>query len=241
MFNWLASTQETLPNALMLNGQSIPLAVSRHHNAKRLTLRYDAQRRQIRLTLPPRAPMRLAASFLREKEAWLSAQIIRHPKPVAFAHGAILPVLGNSIMLHHTESLRGHATLADGILTIPCPEEALPKRTEEWLKAQLRTEILREATGMAAALGLTFRRVSLRDTSSRWGSCSSAGNLSFCWRLVFAPRAVLSYLVAHEVAHLQEMNHSPAFWALVAQLQPDYQTRRNWLTQNASALHRYGA
>lgn len=240
MLNWLTSSAETLPAHLTLAGQQVPLNVSRHHNARRMTLRYDAQRRQIKLTLPPRAPLRLAAGFLREKEAWLAAQITRHPEPLAFAHGAVLPVLGTSLTLHHMNTLRGRVQRIDDRLHIPCPPDALPRRTEDWLKAELRAEIIREATTMAAILSVKFRRVSLRDTSSRWGSCSSEGNLSFCWRLVFAPREILSYIIAHEVAHLREMNHSPAFWAEVANLHPPYKQSRAWLTKNASELHRYG-
>lgn len=245
MLNWLksapAAANESLPDTLSLAGQEVPLAVSRHHNAKRMTLRYDAQRRQVKLTLPPRAPLRLAASFLREKETWLAAQVKRHPQAVPFAHGAVLPVLGNLLTLHHHEAMRGRAEQKTDGLHITCPSASLAKRTEDWLKAEMRVTVLAEATTMAETLGTKFRRVSLRDTASRWGSCSAEGNLSFCWRLVFAPREILSYLIAHEVAHLKEMNHSPAFWAEVAKLHPAYKKSRKWLADNASELHRYGA
>lgn len=240
MLNWLKSAPEALPEHLTLAGQQVPLAVSRHHNARRMTLRYDAQRRQVKLTLPPRAPLRLAMGFLQEKEAWLAAQVKRHPQAVPFVAGAELPVLGQMLVLAHSEALRGRAEKRGNTLHIACPAQSLPKRTEDWLKDTMRAEVLREATAMAEKLGVKFRRVSLRDTSSRWGSCSAEGNLSFCWRLVFAPREVLSYLIAHEVAHLKEMNHSPAFWAEVAKLHPDYKRHRKWLTDHASELHRYG-
>lgn len=245
MLNWLksapAAPDGSLPDTLALAGQEVPLTVSRHHNAKRMTLRYDAQRRQVKLTLPPRAPLRLAASFLKEKEAWLAAQVRRHPQPVPFTSGAVLPVLGVALTLHHHEALRGRAERQADRLHITCPTASLARRTEDWLKAEMRAEVLAEATAMADVLGAKFRRLSLRDTSSRWGSCSAEGNLSFCWRLVFAPREILSYLIAHEVAHLKEMNHSPAFWAEVAKLHPAYKKSRKWLTDNASELHRYGA
>lgn len=243
MLDWLKSApkaHDPLPETLALAGREVPLAVSRHHNAKRMTLRYDAQRRQVKLTLPPRAPLRLAATFLQEKEAWLAAQVQRHPQAVPFAEGAVIPVLGTPLTLRHREAMRGRAERADGELHIACPAASLPRRTEEWLRAELRADLLLEAGAMADALGVKFRRLSLRDTSSRWGSCSAEGNLSFCWRLVFAPRHIVSYLVAHEVAHLREMNHSPAFWAEVAKLHPDYKRARKWLADNASELHRYG-
>jgi predicted metal-dependent hydrolase len=241
MLNWLKSAPDALPEHLQLAGQQVPLAVSRHHNARRMTLRYDAQRRQVRLTLPPRAPLHLALGFLQEKEAWLAAQIKRHPQVVPFVAGAELPVLGQTLVLAHSEGLRGRAEKRGNVLHITCPAESLPRRVEDWLKGEMRVEMLREVTAMADTLGVKFGRVSLRDTSSRWGSCSAEGNLSFCWRLVFAPRHILSYLIAHEVAHLKEMNHSPAFWAEVAKLHPEYKCHRQWLTDNASELHRYGA
>lgn len=247
MLNWLNSAPkptakpvEVLPSSLMLAGAEVPLAVSRHHNARRMTLRYDAQRRQVKLTLPPRAPLRVALAFLHEKEAWLAAQMRSHPRPVPFAHGAVLPILGQPLTLHHIEAIRGRVERQGDRLIIPCPESALPKRVEDWLRAHLRETIIAEAREMAEILDVKFRRVSLRDTSSRWGSCSREGNLSFCWRLVFAPREILSYLIAHEVAHLREMNHSPDFWAEVARLHPAYKRSRQWLTDNASALHCYG-
>lgn len=248
MLNWLNSAPkraltlaDALPSSLMLAGAEVPLAVSRHHNARRMTLRYDAQRRQVKLTIPPRAPLRVALAFLREKEPWLAAQMHSHPRPVPFAHGAVLPVLGQPLLLHHIEAIRGRVERQEGTLLVPCPAEALPKRVEDWLRTQLREAIIAEAREMAEMLDVKFRRVSLRDTSSRWGSCSREGNLSFCWRLVFAPREILSYLIAHEVAHLREMNHSPAFWSEVAKLHPAYKRSRQWLTDNASALHCYGA
>lgn len=240
MLNWLKTAPDTLPDTLALAGQDVPLAVSRHHNAKRMTLRYDAQRRQVKLTLPPRAPLRLAAAFLQEKHAWLTAQVKRHPQAVGFADGTVIPVLGSNVTLHHSEALRGRAERVDDILHIRCPAASLPKRTEDWLRNTLREEILAEATAMAATLGVKFQRLSLRDTSSRWGSCSAEGNLSFCWKLVFAPRHIVSYLVAHEVAHLREMNHSPAFWAEVAKIHPEYKRSRKWLADHTSELHRYG-
>jgi predicted metal-dependent hydrolase len=84
-------------------------------------------------------------------------------------------------------------------------------------------------------------RVGVRDPKSRWGSCSSTGALSFSWRLVFAPEAVVDYVVAHEVAHLVEMNHSPRFWRVVASLVADSQTPRAWLKRHRLELMSYGA
>jgi hypothetical protein len=93
----------------------------------------------------------------------------------------------------------------------------------------------------AATLGASYSRLTVKDTKSRWGSCTAGGALAFSWRVILAPPAVLDYLAAHEVAHLIEMNHSPRFWALVRQCQPDYAKHRTWLRRFGAHLHAYGA
>ncbi|MBV8939567.1 MAG: M48 family metallopeptidase, partial [Alphaproteobacteria bacterium] len=115
----------------------------------------------------------------------------------------------------------------------------VPRRVRDWLKAEARREIARRAEAHAEALGCRIRRITLRDTVSRWGSCSSDGRLSFSWRLMLAPAEVLEYVVAHEVAHLREMNHSAAFWRIVAQRCPYHAEARAWLKRHGAQLYRY--
>jgi hypothetical protein len=93
---------------------------------------------------------------------------------------------------------------------------------------------------LADELGVKVRRITVRDATSRWGSCSTTGVLSFSWRLVLAPAAILDYVAAHEVAHLKEMNHGPRFWALVEQTYPDMRSAKRWLQAHGMELHRYG-
>jgi len=88
-------------------------------------------------------------------------------------------------------------------------------------------------------LGVTPARLTLRDTASRWGSCSAARVISLSWRLIFAPDFVRDYVVAHEVAHLKEMNHGPRFWALVRSLDPDFEQAQEWLRLHGRSLQRY--
>jgi predicted metal-dependent hydrolase len=107
-----------------------------------------------------------------------------------------------------------------------------------FLKIEARNALVPAAEAFAAQLSKPIGRISLRDTRSRWGSCSGAGNLMFSWRLVMAPPAVLHYVAAHEVAHLQEMNHSQVFWDVVARLMPDYRIHRAWLKKHGAKLHR---
>jgi predicted metal-dependent hydrolase len=111
-------------------------------------------------------------------------------------------------------------------------------------EAEARAAIAPLARAMAAQLGRKVTRISVRDTTSRWGSCSRGGALSFCWRLILAPDAVFTYVVAHEVAHLAHMNHGPAFWRTVDKLMPPGlgtpRSARDWLRRHGAVLHRYG-
>jgi len=116
----------------------------------------------------------------------------------------------------------------------------LARRVRDHLVSTARAELAPRARRLAAQIGREIRRVSVRDTKSRWGSCSGRGNLSFSWRLILAPEAVLDYVVAHEVAHLAEMNHGPRFWRLVESLVPGSAGPRSWLKQHRDRLLAYG-
>lgn len=116
-----------------------------------------------------------------------------------------------------------------------------PRRLADWLRSEAKTDLLKRVEHHGGELGCNPKRISVRDQSSRWGSCSSSGTLCFSWRLIFAPTFVLDYVAAHEVAHLREMNHSQRFWRLVRQTMPDMQRARAWLKQNGAELHRFGA
>lgn len=119
-------------------------------------------------------------------------------------------------------------------------EQHGPRRLADWLRTQAKTDLTQRAHHHAANLGCQAKRISVRDQSTRWGSCSTTGTISFSWRLIFAPAFVLDYVAAHEAAHLREMNHGPRFWRLVRNTMPDMQKARAWLKQNGAELHRFG-
>ena len=118
--------------------------------------------------------------------------------------------------------------------------EHIPRRIKDWLKKRAWEEARSRSQRYAKILDRNINRITVKDTKSRWGSCSSNGNLSFSWRLIFAPDHVLNYVCAHEVAHLVEMNHSPKFWTNVDLLISDWKKSRTWLKQNGNILHSYG-
>lgn len=229
-----------LPEKLRFGKITLPLIVARHPRARRITLRYDPHMRTIKMTLPRYVPIKLAIDFLQEKREWLANQITNHKPAVPFVDGTVLPILGKEVTIRHIPEMRGNITLRAGELRVPGDKAHFERRVRDWLRNYVREEIIKEAHEAAKTIRVKFKKVTVRDTTSRWGSCSPEGNLSFCWRLIFAPRKVMSYIITHEVAHLRELHHGPKFWELVERMDPHYEKQFRWLEENAGELHRYG-
>jgi hypothetical protein len=155
--------------------------------------------------------------------------------------GAIVPVLGVPHRICRSfDPAAPPVAIANGEIRVRGDPMHLPRRVRDHLATVAREELARRARPLAARIGRKIARVSVRDTKSRWGSCSSSGNLSFSWRLIFAPEGVVDYVVAHEVAHLAEMNHGPRFWRLVENLAPGNARPRAWLDRHRAQLLSYG-
>ena len=214
----------------------IPVSLRVSARARRLSLRVSALDGKVSLTLPRRVPLREAEAFLREREDWIRGHVQATPAPVHLSPGGTVPFAG----VPHRLVVAGGRTarLGDGVITLPASApEKTGARVAALFKLQARARLTAASTGYAEALGRQFSAITLRDTRSRWGSCSPQGRLMYSWRLVMAPPAVLDYVAAHEVAHLVEMNHSSAFWALLEKLMPDYKRHRQWLRRNGASLH----
>ncbi len=215
----------------------IAIKIRRNNRARRLSLRVSQLDGRVTLSLPDRASQSEAIAFIREKENWIRHQLGRRPVEIT-------PDIGGSVMLQGEiiPILAGKSRaerLLDGQLFVPGDPTKVPVRIAAFLKLMARERLGRACDEFSAQLGKGIRRISLRDTRSRWGSCSGHGNLMFSWRLIMAPPDVLDYVAAHEVAHLVEMNHSAAFWAVVSDIYPDHQAPRQWLRQNGARLHSY--
>ena len=225
-----------MADTLEIGSPPITVELRRNARAKRMSLRVSAVDGVARLTLPNRSSLRAAKAFLQEQEGWLRGHIGNTPARIIVRTGLTITLHGEAFLLKTHSKTR--VTLAPGTLFLP---ESRPAglALEGFIKQRARSVITKRAEQDATALGKPFGKISLRDPRSRWGSCNSDGNLMFSWRLMLAPPAVLHYVVAHEIAHLSQMNHSPAFWAKVASLMPDYNAPRDWLRQNGSLLHRY--
>lgn len=219
--------------------------VRRHRQARRYTLRIQSATREVVLTIPPRGTLKEAREFAQKHGAWIAARLDRLPKAAPFAHDVVVPLRGEPHRIAHRPGVRGTVwTEADaGGTKLLCVAGQVPhidRRIGDFLRREARRDLEAASLACAAALGVRIKRVAVRDQSSRWGSCSTTGVLSFSWRLILAPRAVLYYLAAHEVAHLVEMNHSPRFWKVVRQLCPEHERARVWLDVHGADLHRYG-
>lgn len=220
----------------------IPLEFRRSARARRISLRIDLARSRIVLVAPHSVARARALDFLARNAGWLEKRLSELPADRPFADGATIPILGVPHLVRgNSTTLRGRVERAEQIVTVPGAPEHLPRRLTEYLKAEARREIAPRARGKAAIVGVPIKTIALRDTRTRWGSCNRAGRLGFSWRLILAPEFVLDYVVAHEVAHLVEMNHGPRFWKLCADLTDvDPRAARAWLTRHGSELHRYG-
>jgi len=221
---------------LEIGDPPVTVELRRNARAKRMTLRVSSVDGAARLTLPKRSSLRSAKRFLLEQEGWLRNHIGKTPEREWIRPGLRLSLEGESFLLAEHRSAR--VILAPGHIFLPESKPAGPA-LERFIKARARAVITKQVEADSSALQKGFGKISLRDPRSRWGSCNSDGNLMFSWRLLLAPPEVLRYVVAHEVAHLAQMNHSTAFWDEVSGLMPDYAVQRAWLTGNGGLLHRY--
>lgn len=226
------------PSSTRLPGApGIAVALRRSARARRYSLRISQLDGKVTLTLPLRASLKEGLAFLHERESWILDHLRARPAAVLVGHGQTVPFEGRTLAVVPGDG-RG-PRVERGQLLVPGDPERAGRRVQAFLKQAARERLAAASDRHAAALGRGYRRLTLRDTRSRWGSCSAFGDLMYSWRLVMAPAAVLDYVAAHEVAHLEQMNHSPAFWALVSQLCPDHEVPRTWLRREGATLHRY--
>jgi len=240
-------TQAPEPTAIEVrHGADIfQVTLRRRPGVRRLTLRVSSATGQILLTLPDHATFKAAKAFAEAQGGWIAARIARVPQRVGFVPGSSVPLRGVPHRIEHRPGLRAVAKVESGeagepLLLVSGSEEAVPGRVRRYLTGEAGKDLKVAVARHTASLGIPARRIAIRDTKSRWGSCSSTGTLSFSWRLIMAPPLVLDYLAAHEVAHLKELNHSNRFWTLLHELCPATDEAERWLKRHGAELHRYG-
>jgi len=230
-----------------MDGRAVPVRARRNARAKRLILRVQPCGTAARVTVPPGVSQRAVQRFLDQHVAWLRARLT----PVSPEAGApSIPTLPETIPLrgiHHALVVQAddkglvrlsHDAERGPSILLPGDPPHAPAKLRRYLQRAARSDLTVAVKRHIAVLGTRATALSVRDTTSRWGSCSARGGLSFSWRLVLAPPHVLDYVAAHEVAHLQELNHSPRFWALVERLDPNYRAAERWLKTHGASLHR---
>lgn len=213
----------------------VPLTLRRSARARRISLRISQLDGRVTLTLPPGVPEAEALDFARTKEGWIRHHLSTRPEDAQVDFGQRIPIEGEARRIVRAEGRRV-ALRPDEVAV---PEGAKARRLQSFLKELARDRLTAACDYYSGQLEQSYARMTLRDTRSRWGSCSSAGALMFSWRLILAPSEVLRYVAAHEVAHLAEMNHSPAFWAQVERIHGPYDNARRWLREHGGGLHRY--
>lgn len=230
----------TLPDRLDLAGGPLPVTVRRNPRARRMILRLAPGGAGVVVTAPRSASARTINEFLERHRGWVEGRLARIPAAVAVADGAILKLRGEDVVLVHRpeqRTSRFETNETGNRLLVGGDARHFARRVADALKREARRDLEAAVTRHAAAVGLQPRAITLKDTRSRWGSCTADRRLAFSWRIVMAPPAVLDYLAAHEVAHFREMNHGSGFWSLCRELCPDMDFGRDWLKRHGAQLH----
>ena len=226
------------------------MTLKRVNAARRLTLRVRVATQDIVLTMPSKAGVRQAQEFAQNHASWIAHRLARLPQQLPFQPGTVISLRGIDHVLQHCPDFPGRH-LARGAVWLEAPNGIqlicaggdlahFERRIADFLRREARRDLETAVQRHAAAVGRAPKALSLRDTSSRWGSCSAKGALNFSWRLILAPPFVLDYLAAHETAHLRHHDHSDRFWALTKSLCPQTDRAEAWLKAYGAQLHRYG-
>jgi len=211
----------------------------RSARARRVFLRINTAGAVV-VILPPRATYKAGMALLMDHVGWVADRLAALPDAVPFTDGAMVPICGVAHRIRHTAGGRGGAWILNQELHVAGAPEFLGRRVRDFLRKEGRRRLTALSMTKASLIGVTPRRVTIKDTSSRWGSCTADTSLAFSWRLVMAPDFVQDYVAAHEVAHLHHMNHGPQFWSLVDELTPHTSAAITWLRAEGARLLRIG-
>ena len=231
-------------------GSVFRVLVKRVAAARRYTLRVRVASRDVVLTMPQRGTFSAAREFALRHAEWIDTRLKVLPGQSRFVIGTVVPVRGIEHLIVHRPNVKrtiwierngaGDTSTISMQVCVSGDIRHVERRVQDYLKRESKRDIEAAVAYYTRKIGKAARRITLKDTTSRWGSCSSKGSLNFSWRLVLAPSFVLDYVAAHEVAHLVHMNHAAAFWTLTKSLVPDFERAEIWLKTNGAGLHRFG-
>jgi predicted metal-dependent hydrolase len=228
------------PETLALPSGPARVEWRRSARARRVSLRIDPTGGAVVVTLPIRATRKAGMALLMGHADWVSDRLAALPEAITFTEGAVIPIGGVAHRIRHAPGVRGAAFLLDQELHVTGAVEFLSRRVRDFLRQEARRRLGALVAAKSGLIGITPKRVTIKDTTSRWGSCAPDKSLALSWRLVMTPPFVQDYVVAHEVAHLRHMNHSPRFWAQVDELTPHTKAAIPWLRAEGARLLRIG-
>jgi predicted metal-dependent hydrolase len=216
--------------------EEVPYQVRRSDRARRVRVTVDAVR-GVEVVLPRRASQREAAAAIRELRPWIEKRVaeLARARAAVAARGETVPYLGQTLALVCDFADRTRVARRGDVLLVPAGEARVPA-LERWYRRAARAEIAGRLDRACAVAGTSYSRLTIRGQRTRWASCSRTGAMSFNWRLLLAPEAVLDYVVWHEVCHLEVMDHSPRFWRLLASRSPGYREQLRWLRAHGATL-----
>lgn len=228
--------------SVQISGVNVLIHLRESLRSKRLSLKLHQKENVFYLTTPPRAKQHDIMAFIQNVKPWMEKMLVHHQtENIPLTPGNTISVLGRPIEILYSYADKPSVTLESHFLHVKGFDAIIvPGLTKDWLRSHIFRYLSEKSQEFAKQIERDIASINIKETLSRWGSCSSTGTLSYSWRLVFAPEAVAEYICAHEVAHLIEMNHSAAFWSIVAKLCPFYRVHREWLKSNGKDLFRYG-
>jgi hypothetical protein len=207
--------------------------------AKRITLRVCHVTGELKITIPPKLQMSVLRKFIDKNTNWIRSKLNKFSPSVIITEGILLPIIGQNRRILVDTNLVSSYLLKETELLLPKTKNPFEVQLKLVLKKIAEDYFTATCADYANRLDVEFLKISVRDPISRWGSCSSDKKLMFSWRLIMAPLEVSSYVAAHEIAHLLQMNHSRKFWAVVSSISPNYCNQRNWLRENGRNLHKF--
>jgi len=211
---------------------------------RRKTLSLAIRNGEVKLRIPARLPLHHAESFVNEKSHWIQQKLLDHPPvaPKQFESGEDLLYLGQTYRLAVVAAQsRNQIRLEQDVFHlehrgIQSSEKALKRRVESWYKQQATSWLTTRCEELADQTGLKPSAVEVKTYRARWGSCTASGKVQLNWKLIMAPPEIIDYVIIHELCHLRQHNHSPAFWQLVKQFDPAFTQHRSWLKSNGLQL-----
>jgi predicted metal-dependent hydrolase len=227
------------PSRIKVGAELLDVQFRRHGQARRLVLRLNANGTAVLVTVPKGVSRVKALEFTERSRHWIEDRVRARGGNIYLHPGYHIPVRGIDHEIRHVPTRRGTVAIdGDGVIYVPGELPHVPRRLLDWLKAAARADLTAASQKYAAMMGVNFRRITIRDQKTRWGSCSASGDLSYSWRLILAPSYVLDYVAAHEVAHLKHLDHSQRFWRLVLTHCPNAARAKKWLKAHGHDVHK---